>query len=81
MRQVYTCLSVLICLTMTACASSTPRSPDALQPPASLRQPCPDLSQLNDGTGAALLRWGVVTARLYRECQSRHKELVEAWPK
>jgi hypothetical protein len=52
-----------------------------LQPPASLRQPCPDLSQLNDGTGAALLRWGVVTARLYRECQSRHKELVEAWPK
>ena len=49
--------------------------------PASLRQPCPDLDQVDDGTGGTLLRWGVVTARMYRECQDRARQLVEAWPK
>jgi hypothetical protein len=27
-----------------------------------------------------MLRWGVATAEAYRECQSRHQRLVEAWP-
>lgn len=34
-----------------------------------------------DGTGAAVLRWSISTAELYRECQSRHRRLVEAWPR
>ena len=46
--------------------------------PASLRQPCPDLTEPVDGTAGAVLRWGVTTARLYRECQDRHRRAVEA---
>lgn len=50
-------------------------------PPANLRQPCPDLDEVKDGTGKTLLRWSVATARMYRECQDRARGLVEAWPK
>lgn len=46
--------------------------------PASLRQPCPDLVEVRDGQAGTVLRWGVGVARQYRECQSRHRELVEA---
>lgn len=46
--------------------------------PASLRQPCPDLTEPVDGTAGAVLRWGVFTAKLYRECQDRHSRTVEA---
>lgn len=46
--------------------------------PASLRQPCPDLIEPVDGTAGAVLRWGVATARMYRECQDRHRRTVEA---
>lgn len=46
--------------------------------PASLRQPCPDLSDPVDGTSGAILRWGVTTAKMYRECQDRHRRAVES---
>ncbi|MBE2261589.1 MAG: hypothetical protein IAE92_02535 [Burkholderiaceae bacterium] len=49
-------------------------------PPASLRQPCPDLNQPADGTGASVLKWSLATVHAYRECQSRHRRLVQAWP-
>lgn len=50
--------------------------------PASLRQRCPDLTEPVDGTAGAVLRWGVVTAKMYRECQDRHWRAVESisWP-
>ena len=80
MRLLYICLSAAACLNVTACASLTaPSGPS--QPPANLRQPCPDLNLPADGTGAAVLRWAIGTAEAYRECQSRHLRLVEAWPK
>lgn len=46
--------------------------------PAGLRQPCPDLSDPVNGTAGAMLRWGVNTAKLYRECQDRHRRAVES---
>lgn len=63
---------------LTGCASSAPPSVEPLQIPASLRQPCPDLAEPADGTAGALLKWGVATAKLYRECQDRHRRVVEA---
>jgi hypothetical protein len=66
---------------LMGCASLTPQSPDAMTPPANLRQPCPDLVSPADGTGGTLLRWSIDTARVYRECQNRARELVEAWPR
>jgi hypothetical protein len=67
-------------LMLTACASSpTPSPAPALQ--ASLREPCPDLAPPQDGSRASMLRWSVNTARAYRECQSRHRRTVEAFPK
>lgn len=28
-----------------------------------------------------MLKWGVQAIELYAECQSRHRALVQAWPK
>ncbi len=74
--------SVIVCAwLMTACASppvlSTPPTP--LQ--ASLREPCPPLNQLTDGSAASVLRWIEQTAKAYGVCASRHLETVQAWPK
>ena len=67
----------MFALTTTACAQLAP--PSAPPPPqASLRQPCPNLPELTDGTGATVLRWVTGAAEQYRECQSRHGRLVEA---
>lgn len=46
--------------------------------PPNLIQACPDLSPLNDGTGAAVLRKIVEVSKLYYECQRRHGALVKA---
>lgn len=66
-------------LTLTACGSLTSKS-DAQTIPANLATSCPDLTPLADGTGAAVLKWGVGTVKSYQDCQDRHKRLVEAWP-
>ncbi len=63
---------------LTACASS-PQPPEPAPIPANLRQPCPlPLPLPHDGTGAAVLRTMVEWGQLYRECASRHAELVQA---
>ena len=49
-----------------------------MKPQANLRQRCPDLQLLADGTAETILRWVVDTARAYRICQDRHGRLVEA---
>ena len=61
---------------LAACASSP--TPQPVEIPASLRQPCPQLHPPADGTGAAVLRTMVEWAALYRECAGRHRALVEA---
>ena len=63
--------------TLTACSSYAPPFPP-VRPPAVLLQPCPPLSQPSDGTGAALLRWGVDTAGAYNDCAARHRALAMA---
>ena len=67
-------------LMLTACASC-PQPLAPKPPPANLRTPCPDLVAPADGTGATLLPWSIATVMQYRECQSRHRRLLEAWPK
>ena len=77
MRLLFTllCASILM-----GCASSQklPEPPDI---PANLAAPCPPLSPPTEGTGEALLRWGIATIEAYALCQSRHRELVRAWPR
>jgi hypothetical protein len=73
-------LFIATCVWMTtACASLVTQSPDPTLE-ASLRQPCPDLPPLADGTAATVLRWITETAEAYEVCQSRHARTVEAWP-
>jgi hypothetical protein len=75
---------LLLCsaLTLTACASWAPPSTTAPPPPPpDLAQMCPPLARPADGTAAALLTWGVETARAYNQCAARHRALVEAWPR
>lgn len=73
------CIAMAFASMTTACALSAPPSqPPQLQ--ASLREPCPDLAEPADGTRATILRWMVDAARMYRECQSRHRRTVQAWP-
>jgi len=68
-----------VALFLSGCASfGLPSAQPQLQ--ASLREPCPDLLPPVDGSRGAILRWSVDTAKAYRECQSRHRRTVEAWP-
>lgn len=76
MSSLPTLLLPLLCASaLTACASSP--TPQPVEIPASLRQPCPQLQPPADGTGAAVLRTMVEWAALYRECAGRHRALVE----
>lgn len=70
----------ILAVFLSGCASCpVPSVPEP--PPANLRQPCRDLTAPADGTGGAVLRWSVDLAKAYRDCQSRQRGLVEAWPK
>jgi hypothetical protein len=62
---------------LVGCASSA-RQSEPLAIPASLRQPCPTLTDPVNGTGAAVLRWSLETVEAYRLCADRHRALVEA---
>lgn len=73
-------LSCFAIVTMTACASPVTPSPRPIALQASLRQPCPPLPDLPDGSAATALRWIGQAAKLYGECASRHRETVLAWP-
>ena len=63
---------------VTACASQTPLLPDRAPLPPSLLTPCPNLPELADGSGEAILRTLVDVAQLYYECQDRHEALATA---
>jgi hypothetical protein len=73
-------LMVACALMLTACGN-LPLQPEAPLLQASLREPCPDLSPPADGTRASVLHWSIDTAQAYRECQSKHRRTVEAFPK
>ena len=74
-------LSIAIfALILTGCALTPPQS-EPQEIPANLATPCQPLQHLNDGTGGAVLKWSLAAAKQYADCQSRHKRLVEAWPK
>ncbi|APV37490.1 hypothetical protein BEN76_03165 [Acinetobacter soli] len=61
---------------MTACTSSTVLLKPDIQ--ANLKQPCPDLNELESGQGKAVLLWSVDTVAKYNECKARHVALVKA---
>lgn len=81
-RNLFTGTLLLLLASMTmGCASSQPPSLDREQLQASLREPCPNLAPPTDGRRETMLKWSTNTAQAYRECQSRHRRTVEAWPK
>ncbi|RZG76655.1 hypothetical protein EXE09_06380 [Acinetobacter sp. WCHAc060025] len=61
---------------IAACQQSTHLSPRI---PANLLEPCPNLQQLEDGTGRTLLIWSVNTVVKYNECKSKHEAIVKAF--
>ena len=61
---------------MTGCQSSI--KPQALQIPANLKEPCPDLQKLESGQGKEVLRIMTDDRRKYVECRNRHSALVNA---
>jgi hypothetical protein len=69
-------IAMSACL-IAGCPASMPPSTGRTPPDASLVEPCPPLSPLADGTGAAVLRWILGTVDAYTDCQSRHRRLVE----
>lgn len=46
--------------------------------PANLTQPCPDLERLEAGDGKTIIKWTLGTIGLYKDCQDKHMELVNA---
>jgi hypothetical protein len=56
-------------------------SPEPMEIPANLATPCPPVPQLLDGQSGTVLRWGAQLIEQYAACQSRHRRLVQAWPK
>jgi hypothetical protein len=57
------------------------QSTEQTEIPANLSTPCPPVPSLRDGQAGTVLRWGAQLIEQYAECSSRHKALVQAWPK
>ena len=72
---------IVLALLMTGCASLNPPSQEPTEIPPSLATPCQPLPSLNDGTAASVLRWIAGASEIYAECSSRHRALVQAWPR
>ena len=72
---------IALVLMMMGCAPSMPLSTEPTAIPANLATPCPSLPLVRDGQAGTVLRWGAQVIEQYAECQSRHRRLVEAWPK
>ena len=66
---------------MQACALPKVPSQEPTEIPPSLATPCQSLPSLNDGTAASVLRWIAGASEIYAECSSRHRALVQAWPR
>ena len=60
----------------TACTKSTVLSKPVI--PANLLQPCPNLIEIEQGTGKAIMLWTVDTMAKYNECDAKHAALVKA---
>ena len=65
-------------LMLTACVALTPPLPDRAPIPANLTSPCPSLTPLDEGSGAAVLRKVVEISEQYYDCARKHKGLANA---
>ncbi|MGI3296221.1 Rz1-like lysis system protein LysC [Neisseria sp. SLRRB23] len=59
-----------------ACGNSTPPL-TAIEPPADLVQPCPNLPKLSGNTGADVLPWSLAVVGMYKDCKARHRALAD----
>jgi len=66
---------------MQGCSLPKLQSQEPTEIPPSLATPCQPLPSLNDGTAASVLRWIAGASEIYAECSSRHRALVQAWPR
>ena len=71
-------LMLAIALTSQGCAQPMTPSEARSPIPANLTAPCADLTPLEEGTGAAVLRKIVEVAEMYYDCRRKHEALVEA---
>lgn len=65
-------------LALAGCAAAPARRMDTPPIPAALTQPCPPLTPLADGTGAAVLKKLVEVAGQYHECAAAKDALDTA---
>jgi hypothetical protein len=80
MTLFYRGISLCVASLLAAC-NSLPTQPEPQAIPPSLATLCPPPRPPSDGTGETMLKWGIQQIELYAECASRHRRLVEAWPK
>src|SRR3972149_3177586 len=79
LKRLWKSLCIGICaLMMMACGRSTPLLPDRSPLPPNLLTACPTLSNLENGSKAAVLRKFVDVGQLYHECRQRHDALINA---
>lgn len=62
---------------LTACGSTTPSRPPIRIPPAALIAACPDLPDAADGRLSTIFENSIERARMYYDCQARHKALAD----
>lgn len=75
---------LIVCLLLTACEHSKPLLVPSTKPSLdqSLAQPCRPITLPAAADFDVWLDWVISDVlRAYGECASRHKAVVEAWPK
>lgn len=71
-------LAAICVLMLQGCAQLVPVPPVVVRQPASLRQPCVELPEIEDGERSTVLSWIVIVQRLYAICASRQLRAAEA---
>lgn len=71
------CTSVTA-LMLTGCGSLTKRSQEKAPIPASLMQPCPDLTSVSGVTGEVMFNKLMEFAFLYHDCKDGKQKLIDA---
>lgn len=71
------CISLLALMT-TGCGTPIERSGEANPIPASLKQPCPDLTEMEGLLGEVLLNKIIEIAEQYYDCQDGKQKLIDA---
>ena len=66
---------------MTTGCNSLPTKSEPPMLDAALRQPCPPVPQIVDGTKGSQLLWNLAMIRQYDDCARRHEAVVQAWPR